>query len=352
MARHGKPGKRTIAILGWTAGCFLGLQAVLALVAEAHHPEVFDAEAHAQFKLLRVRRAEAAGRPLLLVLGSSRFLTDFRPERLPELHGADGQQVWAFNYSHSGAGPLFNLMKLQGLLREGIRPRWLVVEVMPAFLSVSGKSGTASCAHWQDRPLLCRYMSPWKFLAGYLKPRLLPSWQQRQGLLEHWLPSWAGTDRDLFSYSLATHGGSTLLDRDTDELDVTRQTAKVKAQYHNGLQLFAIRPDADQALRELVELCRREGIDVVLVVSPESSEFRQWYHPTAQKELAAYLADFRISQEIPLIDARAWLPDAEFVDGHHANGAGAVRFTQRLARKVLEPLIKGSSCTLPNSVPN
>ena len=44
-----------------------------------------------------------------------------------------------------------------------------------------------------------------------------------------------------------------------------------------------------------------------------------------------------------MIDAREWVPDVGFSDGHHLLPAGATTFTDRLGREALIPLLRNDS---------
>src|SRR6266850_6378448 len=109
---------------------FLVAQMLFNIVADMRHPELYDPEYGVRLGLLRARQAETPDRPLLLLIGSSRTVMSFRPEILGALRTGDGAPVLAFNFSHLAAGPLMNLLAYDRLRREGIRPKWLVVEVM------------------------------------------------------------------------------------------------------------------------------------------------------------------------------------------------------------------------------
>src|SRR5207249_2410036 len=109
------------------------------LATDLFYPELYDPDSAVRFALLRQRIAEAPDRPLLLVVGSSRTGTAFRPEILAPLDTGNGPAPLVFNFSHWGANAAFNLMQVKRLLREGIRPDWLVVELMPPWLSREDK---------------------------------------------------------------------------------------------------------------------------------------------------------------------------------------------------------------------
>jgi hypothetical protein len=83
-------------------------------------------------------------------------------------------------------------------------------------------------------------------------------------------------------------------------------------------------------MRDLVALCRREHVPVVLVLTPESAMFRGWYPPAARDGPRRLLAALQAAYGVPVIDGTDWLPDEDFTDGHHAAPAGAAAFTERL----------------------
>jgi len=83
-------------------------------------------------------------------------------------------------------------------------------------------------------------------------------------------------------------------------------------------------------MRDVLALCRREQIPVVLVLTPEGSLFRGWYSPLAREGPRRLLEELRAAYGVPVIDGTEWLPDEDFTDGHHVNPDGAAAFTGRL----------------------
>jgi hypothetical protein len=95
------------------------------------------------------------------------------------------------------------------------------------------------------------------------------------------------------------------------------------------------------ALRDLLSRCRREGICVAVVVMPEATPFRSWYSPRTRAELRHLLAEMHDRYGAEIINANAWLPDEDFVDGHHVQAAGAAAFSLRLCAEVKRLLAQG-----------
>ena len=46
---------------------------------------------------------------------------------------------------------------------------------------------------------------------------------------------------------------------------------------------------------------------------------------------------------VSVVDARAWVPDDGFMDGHHLLPEGATTFTKRLGTEVLQPMLAAPS---------
>jgi hypothetical protein len=70
---------------------------------------------------------------------------------------------------------------------------------------------------------------------------------------------------------------------------------------------------------------------------PESAEFRSWYPPEMLAAIDRFVAELSAEFGVPIVDARGWIADAEFSDGHHLLPSGAAVFTDRLAR---EPVLR------------
>ena len=73
---------------------------------------------------------------------------------------------------------------------------------------------------------------------------------------------------------------------------------KMARDYIPSLYHFRMGDGPRQALRDLLACCRREHIKVVLVLMPESSEFRSWYHPeclTAMSQMLEFSARHSIA---------------------------------------------------------
>jgi hypothetical protein len=342
MTRRRRDRVPTRAYVVRSLAVFAVLHLALNVSLELAHPSAYDPEYGDRLAALERLSAADAGRPLLLVVGSSRITTDFRPELLPPLRAADGTEPLPFNFSHSGAGPLLNLLELNRLIRAGHRPRWAVIEVMPPLLPVHGHSTAASLASARDLPLLARHVPTWKLAGLYFWEKLASGYNHRHALVRHLAPGFgpAGTGWD--SMPLDPLGGSTRWQgADAGPDEIIRRTAAVRAQYAPGLQRFRIAGSSDRAMRDLLSLCGREGIAAVLLLTPESSEFRGWYPPAAEQLLSRYLDALGREFGVPVVDARAWLAAGDFADGQHAFPSAAAAFTRRLGREVLQPLVAG-----------
>ena len=76
-----------------------------------------------------------------------------------------------------------------------------------------------------------------------------------------------------------------------------------------------------------------------LVLMPEASGFRAMYSPEVLQRVHGFLNGLCMKYDCTLTDAREWLPDSGFSDGHHMLKSGAEAFSDRLNREVIEPLI-------------
>jgi hypothetical protein len=349
-----QPGHRGRAALLWGVVFFVGGQLALTVVTERWRPELSDVEYGTRLAHLRQRLAEAPDRPLLLVLGSSRTGTGFRPDALPVYRSADGQSPIICNFALTGAGPLTELLCLRRLLSQNIRPRWVLVEVLGPVLHADGflaedRRIQPHRLFWFDLPLMARYADDGgEFLQRWLPPKMLPCFAERFTLLARFAPPWqtqqspARAELDYFQRHLDPSGW---LPHPPVSPEWSRRSLDAALSgYSPYFNQYRVSPLPDQALRELLDLCRREKIAVVLFNTPEASAFRSCY-VTADTgwQLQAYLTGLSREYRIPWVNAQEWLTDDCFADGHHFLPTGATAFTERLGREVIQSLLEGKS---------
>lgn len=299
----------------------------------------------------RLARAEAAhpGTPTVVMLGTSRTGFGFHAARVRDRLAAAGTPVVAFNFGIPASGPVTHLVYLRRLLADGHRPTLLLVEVLPPTL-----------ADLPDGPLEARFLHADRLrhaeaeaVVGYdfpadrtratwLRSVLLPWHQLRFPLLGRLAPS-ALPWHLRFDWS-----------RTPDELgwSTPPMPTVTPAEYAAGLDraageyraiLHDLRPTGGgaRALADLLALCRAEGIPARLVLMPESVGFRALTPPAADGRLDAVLQQLTMQYGCSLIDARDWLPDAAFTDGHHMLRPGAEAFSDRLTDAVVRPSFGG-----------
>jgi hypothetical protein len=328
--------------LWWLAGfCFLQLG--LAVVFEVWRPEFRDPEYGKKLAQVRDLVEQAPDRPLVLVLGSSRVLNGVRPNLLPALPTPEGEAL-VYNFGLTGAGPLHQLLTLRRLLDAGIRPRWIIMEILPATIApewfaedlVKGES-----LSWHDFALVNRYShdSP-RLYRSWLEDRSLPWFTARFRLLSAFLPHWAPDNAP--HHYVWNHLDSRGWLRLGKQPPQARQRALQYARTNLRpiLQAFHIGAVAKRALPELLELCHREKIRTAFLLMPEGPTFRSWYPPQAENILRGFLRKYQQKYKTPLIDARTWVPEEEFLDSHHLLAPGAARFTHRLGDEGLRPLFE------------
>ena len=330
-----RPARARRAVV-WGLGLFVAVNLGTGLVAE-HYPRLRDPLFGD--KLARLRPRAAGDRPLVLVLGSSRTGLAFHGRRLEEQ-----SEFAAFNFGVPASGPVTHRVYLRRLLASGVKPALLVVEVLPAMLHHDGAPPRES--HWlfadrltsSERATVIGHGFPARAVhKRWRESVLVPAYALRFQVLSRVSPSWLPWPlRFDWSRGADECGWGKLVDQAPAEADRAKRFAQTRAEYADTLAGFAPGGPAADALRELVADCRAAGVPVRLVLLPESGEFRSLYGPGANDRLREVLAGCGG----PVTDARDWLPDEAFNDGHHMLVRGAERFTDRLLREVVEPALK------------
>lgn len=329
------------AVLIWCAVAFVLVQVFVAGAADVLAPEVYDTEYAARLTRLQARRAEHPDRPLLLLLGSSRTGQLFRPEQMPTFADSEGRTVLPFNFSRNGGGPVYARLAYSRLCQKNLKPDWVVIELMPALMTARYERYFYTSVTAGELRDLARYISGRRAVGYYAKLHFLPGYKNRSGLLRALAPSWVTPggvdDPDATIDSLGGEG--TRIRPSMPDAERRSEDVRVSAGYAAILANYAIDPGADRALRDLLRACREGGTGVVMIRTPESTTFRAAYRPDALATLDAYAAELTREFDVKVVDARGWLTDEQFEDGHHPLLSGQRAFTSRLHREVLAPLV-------------
>lgn len=345
--RASAPLRRRAAVAVAVGGALVVfLQLALGLAAERSHylkdPGYADKE-------LRLTRAEAArpGLPTVVMLGTSRTGFGFHAARVQD-RLAPGREVVAFNFGIPASGPVTHLLYLRRLLADGHRPGLLLVEVLPSTLA-DLPAGPPEC-HFLSGARLRRdeaqaaagYGFPAKVRDEWREAAVAPWYGHRFPLLGRLAPSalpwhlrfnWSRTDDPL--------GWTTPFTPTVTPEQYAEGLKRAEGEYAAILSVFNPTGGGARALADLLALCRAEGIPVHLVLMPEGEGFRRFYPPATTDRLYRFLREMCAEYGVGLTDARSWLPDAAFTDGHHLLRGGAEAFSDRLADEAVRPFFGG-----------
>ena len=322
---------------------FVACQLALGLAAERSYtvkdPGYADKE-----KKLAALEAAFPGRPRVVMLGTSRTGFGFDAGRLEEQ--LDGRAV-VFNYGIPASGPVTHLLYARRLFARGHRPDLLLVEVLPPGL-----------ADLPDGPLEAKFLFGDRLrhdeldaVIGYGFPEAEVRRAWRESVLTPWhalrfpimgrlAPSAVPWHlRFDWSRTADAHGWSGSISDTVTEDEYAAGLVRAANEYRNILADFRPTGGAARALADLLVLCREQGVPVRLVLMPESAGFRALYPPDATARLYEFLNRLCAEHGCELVDARAWVADTGFTDGHHLLQPGARQFTDRPGREVVAPLI-------------
>jgi hypothetical protein len=329
MKRTGK------AVALWALGLYVA--ALLAMIPVMDRwPLLCYNVGNYKWQQLRRRVAGKQDRPLVVMLGSSRVEVLFEAGRLDGLAGPDGKPLLAYNLGTPAAGPIHELRYVRDMLDAGIRPRLLLLEFLPLMLNEPHR-GRISEENWTSAPwrTLSQMLAFWPYwsrpsvkLQDWLQARLEP-WYLFRSHFQPWLleglfagaPFRAQIVHDAWGHQIPS--GFNAQQR-TERLLLTGHY------YAPSLRDLHLGEGPCRALRDLLGLCSRERIPVALVVTPESAVFRSWYRAQTLAPALRLLEELHQSFGVQIINAREWLAENDFHDGHHVTLSGAEAFTTRL----------------------
>lgn len=345
VRRRSRRGARAVLL-----GCALAVVALHAgMVALVADPRVRDPEYGRRLARLRDRAAENPGRPLVVVVGSSRVTMGVRAAAWEETRPADPARPdpLLFNLGIVGAGSVMELVALNRLFAHGVRPDAVLIEYWPPFLlSERQWDETARVSPGRmmdcDRPVVRdHFPDPGRVEAEMDRRRWNPVSADRDRLTQL-LPGGLGLRPEgAFAWQRVDPWGwvPALDPAETPGVEPDwreKVAARVAASYRPLFAAHRISPGSDRALREAVALARANGAAVALLYLPESAAFRRLYPPRVERAAAAHLAALRGDLGVSVIDCREWMPEGRSADGYHLTPTGAAEFTRRLGPAVAE----------------
>ncbi len=324
------------AVLLWTLALYAVVQFGLVAAMSRWHPTFCLSITDHKWRRLRRVVASEPDRPLLLMLGSSRTEQGFEAGRLEGLTDPDGRAFVAYNFGLPACGPMNEWLYLREILDAGIRPRLLLVEfVTPLFNEphkkiVSEELWTPGA--WLSLPELIRlwpYLTQRRRKTGeWLEARVAPWYAVRPQLQNTLLQQMRSDEADRVDFPHDAWGWQVPEPMAREELE--KRWHKANNQYRASLYRFRVGKGPRRAMRDLLQLCRREQIPVVMVLMPETRLFQIGYRPSGLREARRLVEDLRDAFGVDLIDATGWVHDGLFADGHHLRAEGARVFSDRL----------------------
>ena len=329
--------RRSRTIVCTWAMAFVAAQIGLAFALEKPLEILRDPDYATRSSLLRKRIAEVRGHPVIVVLGTSRTLNGIRPELISANSDDVATNPLVFNFSLPGHGPTHLYVVLKHLLRDGIRPDGLVLELVPHQLAINVSQASymsaLSLSRGDLQESLPFHAKPEELSREWWTSRAIPCYSYRFHFMNRFLSSWIPVEKNLYGWQdldrwgwkpQLSNGGA------VPSPETTRQ------RFSHHFQNYRIASVNENAVQLILKLCRSERIAVTVLFMPEGPSFRSCYSPEAVRAVAEFQQRLRNEFEIPIVDAREWLDsDHFFADGHHLLPEGAAEFTKRFAREVL-----------------
>jgi hypothetical protein len=336
MRRRGKQLRRSRSVVLIGFGLFALSQVLLAIAAETILPELRDPAFGIRSRLLATRLSEAGRMPDIVFFGSSRIETGIQAAAVvpPDANG------WCFNFGLTGGGPIHQWLAFRRLMENGVRPKVAVIEIMPAML-VDARP-VEQCVHADrlsgrdiaDLSPFCTDIKP--MIGDWLAARAAPIYSSRFLILSRFLPTWLpiANRTDYLWAEMDRWGGQRLPATVNNPEQKRKGWERARQEYVDRLNQFEISPHPAEFIRRLIDECLEKEVVPLLILMPESAQFRSLYPPDALRRLDSLLSELQAA----VLDCRDWLGDDAFYDGHHLLPAGAATLSQRL-RPELEKLL-------------
>lgn len=329
------------AVLGGLA-LFVVWQLGMAGGIELARPELRDPLFEGGYRRITGLMARHPQPPRTVVfLGSSMTALGIKADIVDGIASeAAGEPVIGCNLGANLAGPFTQLVYLQRLLRRGVRPDLVVLEVSPLRYETPGLDDIdrfpADMLEFGDLGTVGSHAERPHLHRDWWESHLVPAHGHRLTILNQsariFVPSGdridSWDDRD-------DHGWRPR--RPLTPKDHQRILTDVANMLKPRLAKFEMDTGSLRVLAEVTELMARERIPCIMVSVPAGPLVRSLYPP---RPLAQLLDAFQAQSQqygFTLVDAREWCTEDEFLDSYHLNDVGAANFTDRLVRQAIAP---------------
>jgi hypothetical protein len=325
---------------------FVVLQLGMSIVMDEWLPVLHDAEYGHKLALLKQRQKERPNQALTLVLGSSRSGLGLNPQCFPSHPSADGRETLVFNFAITGCGPVQELQILKRLLRHGVRPERLLVEVHPLLLHQDDGIGEECWLEvrrmdWRDLMLVSQYVCDRRgMIWRWCRCRVCPWYSNRFLILNRMARNWLDPRSQLDPWTgLSDYGWLPCHRTEVSPAEREQGSENARKQYEPMFACYRITERANRAMDALLALCRNEGIETALFLMPEGTQFRGLYRAEDRRQIDDYLSQIGRRWDVPVYDATNWCDDGDFWDSHHLLPRGARQFSQRFGRMVADEFV-------------
>ncbi len=342
--------KRTARVTLFWAVFFLAVFHAGLLCFLEKRPALRDPLYHERLALLQQHLG--AGREekpaLVVMLGTSRTGNAFCARQMQEKLSTDLERpVVAFNFGLAGTGPVMQQINLRRMLQQGIKPDLVLLEVLPFYFLDYGDKPIEydqldlTRVSSEEMDVFAKYGVPRDaYRRRWNEIRMNPWGEMKFHLLRRFRPSFVPPNLTLNWNANIDRWGWRSVDIETMPAEVYQPSLqRAFAEHGRFFPDFRFGAPAVQALIDTLEFCRVRDIPVMLVHLPEDSNFRAWYPPETRRLLEETFARIAREHGAQWIDAKSWVPDGHFFDGHHILKRGAMIFTERLAVECRSQLV-------------
>lgn len=331
----------------WAVFAFLVVQISLGVLTDVDGLPVRDPEYAFREDQLRAVKAANPGRPVIVVLGTSRTMVGINAKRLTE---AGGPVI--YNCGLPGAGPTRQLAAWRRLVAHGLKPDAIAIEILPALhthagqqLFESGWNDAGRLSYSEAVELLPWYARPWRGAFRWTTARIVPLARYSPAAyrdyyasgMPYTAPSSEGIPTDNFGWRQGISKNAWEPER---RANATRMLLK---QYQRACTDTRPAPGEPLFERLLAEI-EAAGVPVVAFAMPECRDFREQSQAVAT--VYPRVREACGKHGVSFVDAGTWMPDDAFWDGHHLHPEPADGFTDRFADEVLQPLVSKTTARL------